>query len=158
MKIIVTLLVVALLMTGCSAPQDFETMQDAYGEQQLPDMQKVSFTLPKDASTQAMQSKYGELYFCDGYEITVQTFSSGNLDATLRELTGFGRDKLSVIETSGRYACVWTAVGENGNVVGRAVILDDGHYHYSMTVMADEDRAFQLKEPWQTLLDSFILG
>jgi len=90
--------------------------------------------------------------------ILIQSFSSGNLDATLRELTGFGREKLSVIETNGRYECVWTAAGEDGNVVGRAVILDDGNYHYCMTVMADEEDALQLRSAWKTLFDSFILG
>jgi len=158
MKKIVILLAAAMLLGGCSAPADFETMKDVYGEQQLPLKKEVSFTLPKDASTQVMQSTYGQLYFCDGYEITMQTFSSGNLDATLRELTGFGREKLSDIETNGRYECVWTAAGEDGNVVGRAVILDDGNYHYCMTVMADEEDALQLRSAWKTLFDSFILG
>lgn len=158
MKKIVILLAAAMLLGGCSAPADFETMKDVYGEQQLPLKKEVSFTLPKDASTQVMQSTYGQLYFCDGYEITMQTFSSGNLDATLRELTGFGREMLSVIETNGRYECVWTAAGEDGNVVGRAVILDDGNYHYCMTVMADEEDALQLRSAWKALFDSFILG
>ena len=158
MKKIVIFLVTAMLLGGCSAPADFETMQDVYGELQLPEKQEVHFVLPEDASTQVMKSTYGQLYFCDGYEITMQTFSSGDLDATLRELTGFSREKLSVIETNARYECVWTAVGEDGNVVGRAVILDDGNYHYCMTVMADEDDVLQLKDAWQALFESFILG
>ena len=158
MKKIVVLLATVMLLVGCSAPTDYETMKDVYGEQQLPQKKEVSFTLPKDASTQSIQSSYGQLYFCDDYEITIQTFSSGDLDATLRELTGFGREKLSVIERNGRYECVWTAVGEAGNVVGRAAVLDDGNYHYCMSVMADEDDALQLKAAWQALFDSFILG
>lgn len=158
MKKVVILLAAVMLLGGCKAAEDFETMQDVCGEQQLPVKQEVSYTLPKDASKQAMQSTYGQLYFCDGYEITMQTMASGNLDATLRELTGFGREKLSVIETDGRYECVWTAAGEDGNVVGRAVILDDGNFHYCMTVMADEDDVLELKDAWQALFDSFILG
>ena len=158
MKKIVILMATAMLLGGCSAPADFETMKDTYGEQQLPAKQEVVFTLPKDASAQVMQSTYGQLYFCDGYDITIQTFSSGDLDATLRQLTGFGREKLSVIETNGRYECVWTAAGEDGNVVGRAVILDDGSYHYCMTAMADEDEVLQLRDAWKALFDSFILG
>lgn len=161
MKWIVILLASAMLLGGCSAAESFETMKDVYGEQSLPEKQQVSYTLPGDASTQAIQSDYGQLYFCDGYEITMQTFSSGNLDATLRELTGFGRADLSVIKTgsdTARYECVWTAAGEDGNVVGRTVILDDGNFHYCMTVMADEDNVLQLKDAWQALFDSFILG
>jgi len=161
MKRIAILFLCVMLLTGCSEAESFETMKDVYGEQSLPQMREVCYTLPQDASAQAIQSDYGQLYFCDGYEITMQTFSSGDLDATLRELTGFGRADLSVIETGSdtvRYECVWTAAGEDGNVVGRAVILDDGNFHYCMTVMADEDDVLQLKSAWQALLDSFILG
>ena len=125
-------------------------------------MQEMHYQLPKDAASQAIQSSYGQLYFCDGFEITLQTFSAGDLDRTLRELTGFHRAELSVIETGtkgiARYECVWSAAGEEGNVVGRAVILDDGNYHYCMTAMADEGDVLQLRDTWQALFDSFILG
>ena len=162
MKRMVILLLALLLLTGCSSAADFETMQDVHGEQQLPAMRQVHYQLPQDASAQAIQSSYGQLYFCDGFEITLQTFSAGDLDRTLRELTGFHRAELSVIETGtkgiARYECVWTAAGEEGNMVCRAVILDDGNYHYCMTAMADENDALQLKSTWQALFDSFILG
>ena len=162
MKRIIVLLAFALLLTGCSESADFETMQDVYGEQQLPAMRQVQYQLPQDASAQAIQSSHGQLYFCDGYDIALQTFSAGNLDSTLRELTGFGKDSLTLIETAipegTRYECVWSAAGEEGNMVCRAAILDDGNYHYCMTVMAHESDVLRLSDGWQALFDSFILG
>ena len=162
MKRTIVLLAFVLLLTGCSQGADFETMQDVYGEQQLPAMQQVQYQLPEDASAQAIQSSYGQLYFCDGYDITLQTFSAGDLDRTLRELTGFPRAELSVIETGtkgiARYEFVWSAAGEEGDMVCRAVILDDGNYHYCMTAMAEEEHVLQLRDTWQALFDSFILG
>ena len=80
----------------------------------------------------------------------------------LRELTGFDREDLTVIQTAitdaSKYECVWTAAGEGGDMVGRAVILDDGNYHYCMTVMAMQEQAAELRDTWKTLIDSFTLG
>ena len=162
MKKLCLILAVALMLTGCSAVGTFETLGKVYGEQEKPAMQEVSYELTDDAAAQTIQSDYGSLYFCDGYEIAVQTMESGDLDRTLRQLTGFGRDHLTVIETgltpAARYECVWSAAGEGGDQVGRLVILDDGNYHYCMSVMAEATTAASLREQWQVLLDSFILG
>ena len=151
-----------LLLTGCSHNGDFETMKDVYGQQQLPAMREVRYTLPQSASAQAIQSSVGQLYFCDGYDIALQTFSAGDLDRTLRELTGFSKAALTVIETQipggARYECVWSATGEAGDMVCRAAVLDDGNYHYCMTVMAQQEEVLQLAHGWQALFDSFILG
>ena len=50
------------------------------------------------------------------YEILVETMASGDLDATLRSLTGYTADRLTVIRTqqndADRYDFVWTAAGE----------------------------------------------
>lgn len=162
MKKLCLILAVALMLTGCSAVGTFETLGNVYGEQEKPAMQQVSYELPEEAAAQTIRSDYGSLYFCDGYEIAVQTMDAGDLDRTLRQLTGFGRDKLTVIETgltpAARYECVWTAAGEGGDQVGRVVVLDDGNYHYCMSVMAEAGAAPALQEQWQALLSSFILG
>ncbi len=162
MKRLCVILSIILLLSGCSAAQTFETIGDVYGEEPLPIQQEVVYKLPDNAMAQAIQSVYGQLYFCDGYEITLQTMTAGDLNKTLQELTGFGVDDLTVVETgveeAARYECVWTSTGEGGDSVGRAVILDDGAYHYCMTAMAAEEKAAQLRQEWQTLFDSFILG
>jgi len=162
MKKLCVFLLLCLLLTGCSARETFETIDDVHGEQPLAAPREVVLTLPENAAAQAIQSDYGQLYFCDGYEITLQTVPAGNLDATLRKLTGFGSDGLTVVETglteNARYECVWTAAGEGGDMVGRAVVLDDGQYHYCLTAMAGADKAGRLRETWQSLFDSFTLG
>lgn len=162
MKKLCVIFLCAVALTGCSSVGTFETLGNVLDQQEVPAQQEVVYQLPEDAAAQTMEAECGEMYFCDGYEITVQTLNAGDLDATLRELTGFGRDQLTVMETgltaAARYECVWTAAGEGGDQVGRAVILDDGNYHYCMTVMADAASAAQLREEWKSLLDSFILG
>lgn len=162
MRKFIVILVVCMLASGCAARETFESVEDAYDLQAVAVQKEVSYKLPADAAQQTVRSEYGQLYFCDGYEITVQTMAAGNLDKTLREVTGFGADDLTVIETGKtgqmRYECVWSAAGEGGDMVGRAAILDDGNFHYCMTVMATEAEAAQLRDTWKDLFDSFILG
>ena len=57
-----------------------------------------------------------------------------------------------------RYVAVWTSAGEAGNQVGRCAILDDGSYHYVLSVMADEQDAGRLSEGvWKEIFASFRL-
>lgn len=163
MKKWVWILTAALLLTGCAAKETMETVADVYEE--LPDSPAAQMVceLPEDAVVSAMEvDGKGELYFCDGYTVTLQTLHAGDLDATLREVTGFSREKLTVMETTQdggkRYDCVWSCAGEGGDQVGRAAILDDGSYHYVLAVMAPEENAGALTDTWQALLDSFRLG
>lgn len=162
MKKIGLLLVIMLCLGGCKAEETFETLSDVYGEQPLAAKKEVVLSIPEDAAAQVIQSDSGTLYLCDGYEITLQTMSAGDLNRTMQSLTGFESDALTVMETVQaeitRYECVWTAAGEGGDMVGRAAVLDDGTYHYCVTVMAGAQEAGQLQQTWQTLLSSFALA
>jgi len=118
--------------------------------------------LPSEAVAPVLQSPdAGKLYLCDGYVLTVQTFDGGDLDETMRQVTGFSREQLTCMQTQSgdikRYACVWSAAGEGGDHVGRAVILDDGSYHYAVSVTADFASAGELAQTWQELLNSVTL-
>ena len=57
-----------------------------------------------------------------------------------------------------RYDCVWTAAGEGEDQVGRACILDDGSFHYVVSVMAGQSRSGELQPVWQDIFDSFRLA
>ena len=56
-----------------------------------------------------------------------------------------------------RYEWTWTGMGESGAQVGRAAVLDDGDYHYCVTVMADEAAAGSLDAQWDALFASMGL-
>ena len=151
-----------LFLSGCAAVETFETITDVYGEQQVLPPRQVLLEIPQEAAAQAIKDDDGTLYLCDGYEITLQTMPAGDLNQTMRSLTGFDSDALTMIETglteAARYECVWTAAGEGGDMIGRAVILDDGAYHYCVTVMASAKEANALRETWHSLLNSFSLA
>lgn len=162
MKKIVVVLFMALLLTGCSAQQTLETISDAFDVSAMAKTQQIQLSLPEEAAVESMENEdAGKLYLCDGYCVTVQTMDAGDLDRTLRQTTGFSKDKLTVIKTRtgdySRYDCAWTATGEGGDQTCRGVVLDDGYYHYVVTVMADANKAGELSATWQHILDSASL-
>ena len=138
-------------------------MSDAYIEPELPLAKRVVFQLPEDAAKAVLESdETGTLYLCDGYWVAVQTLPAGNLDATVREVTGYGADQVQLWQRKegdiARYSCVWASAGEGGDQMGKATILDDGSYHYALTVMAAAEDAGNLTETWNALMDSFHIA
>lgn len=158
MKKLWIVIALVLMMCGCAVPT-FETVGDVYAPQQEMQPKKIEFSIPKDAAAQVMENESSRIYFCDGYEIMLDTLHAGDLNKTIQVLTGYAADALTVMETSVsqmvRYECVWTAAGEAGDQVGRAVILDDGSYHYCMSVMASAQEAGSLQNSWEELLQTF---
>lgn len=151
-----------IVLSGCGGQKDFETMSDQYLTPPVQNPARVSIQLPEDAVVMTMQNETGgTLYLCDGYTLAVQTLEAGDLDATLRSVTGFGRDTLRLYELRKdgvmRYECVWACVGENGDQMGKAVILDDGNYHYAISVLAPAQRAGDLAETWHEIFRSVEL-
>ncbi len=153
----------ALFLSGCGVQETFETLADDYDLSVMAQMQQLHITLPPNAAVTTMENDdTGKIYLCDGYTVTVQTMPAGDLDGTLRQVTGFSKDQLTLMQTRMgnviRYECVWSAVGEGGDQVCRAAILDDGCYHYAITAMADAELAGQLTQTWQGILQSATLS
>ncbi|MBR2889286.1 MAG: hypothetical protein IKC09_03305 [Oscillospiraceae bacterium] len=160
MKKLWSVLVMALLLSGCAEAPVYESMGDVY-QVMAPQAAKLTLELPREAALLTMNSDAGDLYFCDGYILTVQTLAGGDLDRSLRTLTGYGRDMLTLLETRHpdgiRWECVWTGAGEGGDQVGRLLLMDDGNCHYAVTVMAPASEAGALRLTWDTLFASVSL-
>lgn len=149
-----------VLLSGCGARETFETISDSYVAGAAAAALQVKVELPEDAAVVTMENQDGgKLYLCDDYCVTVQTLAGGNLDGTVRTVTGYGLDDLTLMETTQgnltRYDLVWTSAGEGGDQVGRAAILDDGNYHYVLSAMADAGKTEAVSEDWQQLFQSF---
>lgn len=162
MKRICWLLLAAVLLCGCSAEKVVETVSDEWLISVMAPQKELTVNLPSSASKSVLASEDGaELYFCDGYVLTLQTTTSGNLDQTVRHLCGYNRDRLTVMETKlggvKRYDWTWTSAGEGSVQVGRAAVLDDGDYHYCVTAMADEADAGSLDTQWDEVFNSLGL-
>lgn len=163
MKKWMAILVCMLLLTGCGARETFETLGDVpHISATSPQMQSVAVELPGNAALAVSGEDGGAtMYECDGYLIVLQTFGSGNLSETIRALCGFGPEQLTVLESTcgdhTRYDWVWTAVAEEGDMVCRGAILDDGGYHYSLYVMAPAAASAEYSSQWNALFGSFCL-
>jgi len=108
-----------------------------------------------------MESDKGRMYICSDYEICIQTMESGDLSATVETLSGFTPEEITLLTTAKediqRYEFVWAAAGEGGDLLGRGVILDDGCYHYTMTVLRSADAQQTSQVVWDTVFSSFRL-
>ncbi len=160
-KILSVIILLAVLLCGCAGAESFETVADVYEPLESAEPASLDYLVPDKNAVKVFGTDGSRLYLCDGYEIAVETFSSGDLNQTVKELTGYARDSLTVMETGtselARYECVWTAAGESGEQVGRTVILDDGKYHYCLSLTALEEEAGSLQQVWQEIMGSFAM-
>lgn len=152
----------ALLLSGCAAEETFETVADEAISPSLGQPKEVVLQLPEEAASPASESEFGRLYQCDGYEIMVQILEAGDLDRTLTTVSGYDKNDLTLLETRqgeyDRYDMVWASAGEQGSRLGRGAILDDGSYHYVLTVLGDADRVKEWETVWEELFASFDLA
>lgn len=154
-------LALALVLCGCGAKETLETIADDIPvEPVLGQMREISVRLPDGAVSPVLKSEAEQLYLSEDYEILVQTCPAGNLNDTIRKLTGFDKEQLTVMETEQngvkRYDFVWAAAGEDGERLGRAAILDDGSYHYCLSVLRDA-QGEKSQVVWSEVFSSFSL-
>lgn len=161
MKKWVGILVCMLLFTGCGQPEAFETMSDRYQIPEPSEPQNTTVWLPEGLVEQASENGQ-ELYLGEDFSAWVQILPSGDLDATLRAVTGYSREKLELLgretDQGHRWECAWTCAGEEGDLVARTLVVDDGSYHYTLTVQAAAEKAGQLALTWQEMFRLFRLG
>lgn len=162
MKRMWMVLMMALLLCGCGAEETFETLGDEMIRSAMAQPKEILLTLQEDTLLPAMETDTGMLYLCQDYDVCVQTLDGGDLEGTLRTVTGYDRDDLTLMQTgAGEVDCyefTWTAVGEFGEQVCRGMLLDDGTYHYVLTAIADADVAAEYREMWNALFESFGLA
>lgn len=161
MKTCCVFALVLLLLTGCGSQETFETVSDELFQSVSAQTKEVMLTLPADAVSPAAETEYGEIYLCGDYDIHRQTLEAGDLNATIQTISGYSREDLTVLETRQvgykRYEFVWVSAGEMGDRVGHGVILDDGNYHYCLSVLGDAETANLHQSIWQSMFDSFEL-
>ena len=162
MKKLIVLCLLAALLTGCKAQETFETVEDLPVVETTAVAKQFFVALPEDAATPTFQSETEEIFVSEDYTISQQILESGDLERTFQTLTGKNREDLEVIqtaqETHDRYDFVWTSAGEEGLQLGRACILDDGNYHYTLTTMTREESFDEVRETIQDIFDSCKLN
>lgn len=155
-------LVIALLalgLSGCGSKEVMETVADEWMVPVMAQPMQIQVELPGEAAMPVSETESGRLYLCQDYEIALQTLSSGDLDATLRSVTGYGKEELTVLETQRSqmpcYEFTWTCAGETGDRIGQGILMDDGNYHYVMTAMWDAEKTETMQLSWSEVFSSF---
>lgn len=161
MKKLMALVLFAVLLGGC-AVQTFEKVEDENDVTVMIQPATLLLDLPEEAAAPAMQGASGSLYFCGDYDITVEVMPAGNLSNTLKTLTGFSGEELNVMKTErcgvDCYEGAWSAAGEAGDHVGRVLVLDDGNFHYCVSIMAMAEDAGSCTSDWNDILMSVALA
>lgn len=153
------LILMTILLCGCTTQETFETIADEPVRTVMAQPREISVRLPDNAVAPVLEGETEQVYMSEDYEIVIETLSAGDLDATIRNICGYGRDQLTIMETQWddvtRYEFVWAAAGEKGDRLGRAVVLDDGQFHYCMSVLRDAETVTQVV--WRDVFASFTL-
>lgn len=162
MKRCVLLILLMLTLCGCAAEEVLETVSDELALSAMAQPREITVNLPDNALSPVLESDSRQVYLSEDYEIILETLSGGDVDATIRSLTGYEKDKLTVMQTQWdgveRYEFVWAAAGETGDRLGRGVILDDGNYHYCMSVLRDAQGQKMSQIVWRDVFASFQLA
>lgn len=161
MKKLGIVFVIALLLTGCATEETFETVSDEIAVPAVATPKQIYVALPEESVMPAMECDNGTLYFCQDYDVCMQTIDAGDMQKTIQTISGFASDRLTVLKTKNavgeRYDFSWSTAADLGEQVCRAAIIDDGNFHYILTVAAGADRAKEYNEVWNGLFDSFAL-
>ena len=161
MKKVCVFLLVVMLLTGCGQ-QNYEVRQAPCGSEAETSVPGVISICKADELAAPVMSTYdGDcLYIADTYEVYLQTLPGGDLNETMKQCTGFDREKLTVLQTQKdgltRYDCVWSSAGEGTQCIGRTTILDDGSYHYVLTITGQNGE--EVADVWQQLSESFTVN
>lgn len=161
MKKWIAVFLTGFLLTGCGARDTFETVSDELIAPVMSAPRQVHIDLPEEAQAAAFPSDTGTLFICDDYEIAIETLASGDLDGTLKTMTGQGQENLSVMTTKQgectRYDFVWAGVNDDGDYTGRGTILDDGVYHYCLSLVRALDKMNNSQVVWRQVFSSFTV-
>ena len=144
MKKLCVALALALCLGGCGSGEEpvMETVADGIMEPVAAEPSAVSVWVPEDAAAQTMAGE-GECYTWGEKELRVQTFEGGDIRTTLQTVTGMDPERLTVMEYERDgvqlYQTVWSATSEEGITLGRCMVVDDGNYHYCISLLSPED-------------------
>ncbi len=156
MKQCVYILLAVFLLCGCRAEETLETVADEWLVPVMAQPREIDLRLPDNVLMPVLEQDSRQLYIAEGYELMLDIQDAGDLSNTIRNLSGYEKEKLTVIQTRqdgmDRYDFVWTAAGENGDRLGRGAVLDDGNYHYCLSVLRDQGESPVV---WQDVFSSF---
>ena len=149
-------------LTGCAAEDAVETVADEILVPVMAQPRFICVDLPGETALPVVENQNGRVYVCNDYEIVLQTMESGDLENTIRAMSGLPPEDLTVMaplaDGISRYDFVWAAAGEMGDQTGRGAVLDDGSYHYCLSVLSNAEGNEKSHINWESVFNSFCLS
>ena len=159
MRKMIVILISVLMLAGCGSTQTLETIADEPVLAVSAEQREVKVELPDDAAVMTMSCDNKTIYLCEDYEICFEVLDAVDLDRTIKQVTGFHEEYLTVLKTGyegfSKHEMVWSSAGETGDYLGRAVVLDDGDHHYVLSALAPADMVQNLEGQWEEMFASF---
>lgn len=145
MRKLVWVFLLMMVLTACGEETEpvFETIGEVEYDAVSAEPAPVSVWVPEDAVAEAMADETaGECYVWENCELRVETVAGGDIRRTMENLTGISAENLTVMEYERGgiqiYQTVWSTTGEEGIFLGRAMVADDGNYHYCVSLLSPE--------------------
>jgi len=161
MKRVLALILGILLLTGCSTAETYELVTDELDVPVAVQPKEIHFFLAEETVMPVMESDEGKLYLCGEYDVMSQILEGGDLNKSVQKISGYLPEELTMIQTGSgevdRYEFVWTGSSDEGQMICRATLLDDGEYHYVLSATVQADRIEEYQEIWNGIFESFEL-
>lgn len=164
MKKVLLFVMVAVFLGGCAAEPVYETIGNAM-EDTLPvgAPGTIELTLPEDAEMQVIDGESGsKSYRIGDMELWTQVCEGGDISDTLEQVTGIRSDALTVMEYQlDEMSCneiAWITNTDEGSLVCRTAVLDDGNYHYCISLMMPEENAQELSTSFSEIMDGVSIS
>lgn len=149
------ILVMVFSLCGCAAKPVYETVTDGIWVQSAAVPGQVELELPEYAQMEVLADDSGCVYSYGSREVRVQVLPSGDTQATLATVSGYGADRLTVLASlDARKEAAWVTAGETGLQTARTAIWDDGSYHYCVSLLLPEAEGAALETEFASVARS----
>ncbi len=131
-----------VLLTGCSAKPVWETVDDVLpADGQVFHQYEILLDIPQSLTYLGGSGK-DCLYQSGAVEVQTTSFYAADLDAAVRQLSGFSADHLNIVKTLREnlpeYQFAWYSETEEGGRVYRADLVMDDAVCYAVVCSASE--------------------
>lgn len=161
----VTVIMLLVFLAGCSSAPVWEQIDDVLPQDlaaaSKANAYEISLALPEQAQT-VWEHGNERLYELSNMDVLTLRFQAMDLNAAVRQISGFGAEKLNILQTT-RFDCpeyqfTWFTQTEEGGRLHRADLIMDGMTCYAVVCSSPEEAGESFGREAQAVLSTFGLS